>query len=552
MTKLAEATARTLADGGITDAFGVVGNGNIHAVAGLIANGVRYIQARHEGGAMAMAESYYRATGQVAVVTTTYGPGLTNTATGLVEAVKHRSGVLLLCGDQPASGGRHIDIDQMAFAAALGARTVRLADPATARAATADALRLARSGPSPVVLSMPCDLLAADVPGGAAVFAPAPVYHPAPVAAEIDAALDALAGARRPLLLAGLGAWRSGAGKPIMELGDRIGALLATTVMADGLFSGSPWVLGIIGGFATPRAARIIHQADVVVVFGASLNQFTMNGGKVLRGDASLVQVDVARAPTMDRVDLCVTGDASAVACALLDGVNARGLAASGWRAAVGDEMRLVGWEHDPYEDASTGERIDPRTLSLRLAPLLPEPRTLVTDGGHFIAWPATYWPVPDPSAMVFTGAAFQSIGLGFAGAVGATVGRPDRTTVVALGDGGALMGLPELETLVRIAKSALVVIYNDAAYGSEVHQYRALGTDVSPALFEDTDFAGIARSLGASAVTVRTAQDLEAVSRWHEQGSTGTLVLDCKVVPHVIAKYLTDLSGHSRVGPHA
>ncbi len=115
-------------------------------------------------GPIAMADAYYRATGDVAVCTTTYGPGLTNTATGLAEAVKHRSGVLLLSGDQPTGGPRPIDIDQGAFAAALGARTVRVTDPATARGTVARALELARGGPRPVVLSLPADLLGADVP----------------------------------------------------------------------------------------------------------------------------------------------------------------------------------------------------------------------------------------------------------------------------------------------------------------------------------------------------------------------------------------------------
>jgi thiamine pyrophosphate-dependent acetolactate synthase large subunit-like protein len=110
-------------------------------------------------------------------------------------------------------------------------------------------------------------------------------------------------------------------------------------------------------------------------------------------------------------------------------------------------------------------------------------------------------------------------------------------------------MGLAELETLVRVAKSALVVIYDDAAYGSEVHMYGPLGIDVSSARFSDTDFAGLARAFGATAVTVRGVGDLAAVTRWREQGSRGTLVLDCKVVPHVTARYVDGLASRIRTG---
>ena len=565
MAKLATMVGQVLADEGVKVAFGVVGNGNFLAVAGLMAGGARYVAARHEGGAIAMADAYYRATGDVAVCTTTYGPGLTNAATGLAEAVKHRSGVLLLSGDQPTSGPRPIDIDQGAFAAALGARTVRITDPATVRDTVARALELARGGPCLVVLSLPADLLGADVPDqrgadvpdqrgqpacpGLARTSPGPGLRPVPAACQVDAALDVLASARRPLLLAGLGAYRSGAAQPIAALADRLGALLTTTVMVDGLYRDSPWCLGICGGFASPRAARIMGDADAIVAFGASLNDFTLHGGMLLDPDAMLVQVDLDAAPTVSRVDLCVTGDAAQVAGFLLDGVRARGLVASSWRDEVAADIGLAGWEHEPYDDASTVSRIDPRSLSLALAGLLPAKRTLVMDGGHFVGWPAMYWPSADPSALVFTGAAFQTIGLGFAGAVGAAVGRTDRTTVVALGDGGALMGLPELETLIRISRSALVVIFNDAAYGAEVHMYRPLVTDTSPATFGDTDFAAVARSFGASSATVRTVADLAGLRAWREAGCHGTYLLDCKVVPDVVAKYLSDLGGHIRAG---
>src|SRR6185437_14828850 len=261
MAKLVTAVGQAIADEGVRAAFGVVGNGNFLAVAALMASGVRYVAARHEGGAIAMADAYYRATGDVAVCTTTYGPGLTNTATGLAEAVKHRSAVLLLTGDQPTGGPRPIDIDQGAFAAALGARTVPITDPSNARGAVACAMELARGGQRPVVLSLPADLLEAPVVDGTVVdgtVAEAPVADdtvpdmgavrraagPVPVpaqldTAEVDAVLDALASARRPLLLAGLGAYRSGAACAIGALADWFGALLTTTVMADGLYRDS-------------------------------------------------------------------------------------------------------------------------------------------------------------------------------------------------------------------------------------------------------------------------------------------------------------------------
>ncbi|MFD9416806.1 thiamine pyrophosphate-binding protein [Streptomyces goshikiensis] len=553
MTTLSAAVGRTLAACGIRHAFGVVGGGNILATAALTASGVRYTAARHEGGAMAMADAYYRATGEVAVCTTTHGPGLANAATPLAEAVKNRSGVVLLCGDAPLAGPRPHDIDQSAFAASLGVPVVRLSDPATARREIAGAVRTARARQCPVAVFIPGDLSGAAVPAdepepdtAADPVAPAYPVADGPAGAappqDLARAVAALAGARRPLLLAGLGAWRSGAGKILLELGDRLGALYATTVMASGLFHDSPWSLGVCGGFADPAAAALAGEADVIVAFGARLDTFTLHGGRILDPAATVVQVDLTAGPTADRVDVHVRGDAAAVAAQLLDALDAPAPPPPGWRTGATARALPAGWAARPYEDASAGGRIDPRTLTSALARLLPAQRTVVLDGGHFIGWPAMYWRIPDPAGLVFTGAAFQSIGLGLAGAVGAAVGRPDRTVVAAVGDGGALMGLSELDTLIRTGRPALVVVYDDAAYGFEEHMYAPQGADSATMTFADTDFAGVARALGAAAATVRTVDDLDVVRSWRDRGAPGTLLLDCKVVSGVVAPYLADL----------
>lgn len=550
MANLATAVGQTLAAGGIRHAFGVVGNGNIYAVDALVDSGVEYVAARHEGGAITMADAYYRSTGDVAVCTTTYGPGLTNVATGLAEAAKHGSGVLVLCGDRPAlRPARPADIDQSAFVATLGAVPVRVTDPNRARATAAQALRMARSERRPVVLNLPDDLLTTEVADLAVPAAAECAAHPAPSPAALTSVLDAIAAARRPLVLAGLGAWHSGAGRIIEGLADHIGAILTTTVMGNGLFAGNPWSAGICGGFAAPRAREIISSADLVLAFGTSLSTFTQHGGHLFDPRATVIRVDQLGVRPVPRVDVEVAGDAAAVASALLDGARGRALRGSAWRAEVAGLLARTGWEYEPYDDLSTDELIDPRTLSRALARLLPADRTLVTDGGHFVGWPFMYWSVPDPSATVFTGAAFMSIGLGFAGAVGAAVGRPERTTVVALGDGGAAMGLPELATLVRTARSALVVVYDDSAYGWEVHVYGDKVRHLHPLRCGDSDFAAIGSAMGAESVTVRSAGDIDAVRSWLQRGAAGTLLLDCKVVPGVVGPFLTDLRAQLTAG---
>lgn len=166
-------------------------------------------------------------------------------------------------------------------------------------------------------------------------------------------------------------------------------------------------------------------------------------------------------------------------------------------------------------------------------------------DSGHFMGWAPMYMDVPDGRAFVFT-QSFMSIGLGLATGVGAALARPDRLTVVALGDGGALMALPELETLGRLGLDALVVIYNDASYAAEVHHFAPEDPPMDTVRFPDTDFAAVARALGLEAATIRELPDLEAVRDWLERGRPRPLLLDAKVVPTVVAEWLEEaFRGH-------
>jgi thiamine pyrophosphate-dependent acetolactate synthase large subunit-like protein len=211
----------------------------------------------------------------------------------------------------------------------------------------------------------------------------------------------------------------------------------------------------------------------------------------------------------------------------------------------VEDRLRRGSWRDEAFEDQGTSDRIDPRTLSVALDEVRPAERTVVIDSGHFMGWPAMYLRVPDPQGFVFT-QAFQSVGLGLGSAIGAAVARPDRLTVAALGDGGALMGLSELETVHRLGLGMVIVVYNDAAYGAEVHHFGPDGANLDLVRFPDTDFAALARAAGLEAVTVRRREDLAAVAGWIRQPARPALLVDAKVVPTVVAEWLEEaFRGH-------
>ena len=304
--------------------------------------------------------------------------------------------------------------------------------------------------------------------------------------------------------------------------------------MGHGLFAGSPWSVGISGGFASPLAARLIAQSDLVLAFGASLTRWTTRDGALIGADAKVVQIDLE--PDAPGVHVGVVGDAAATAQALLQaGVRSPGVRDD----ALATEIANGTWRDEPYEDQGTDGRMDPRTLSIALDTLLPDDRTVAVDSGHFMGFPPMYLRVPDPAGFVFT-QGFQSIGLGLASGMGAAIARPDRLTVACLGDGGALMSLPELETLARLRLPMLVVIYNDAAYGAEVHHFRPHGHPVELVQFPDTDFAALAEAAGAHGLTVRNEHDLAAIGPWLAERDA-PLVVDAKITPDFCAEWLEE-----------
>jgi len=557
-----DAIAKTLTGLGADTVFGVVGSGNFHVTNALIAHGARFVAARHECGAASMADAWARIADRPGLVSLHQGPGLTNALTGITEAAKSRTPMLVLAADVSASAvTSNFRIDVAAMTAATGATPARLMSPVFAIDDAVRAYRLARDDRRTVVLALPLDVQAGECtwpgapdPGGAVARPPSDRQ-----AAEVA---SALAAAARPVFIAGRGA-RSGTGRAALEkLADGCGALLATSAAAKGLFRGSPWDLDVSGGFAAPIAAELIGGADLIVAWGCSLNMWTTRHGNLIGPQAKVIQVDCddKAIGRHRRVQLGVVGDvaltANAVA-ALLDqegpvasqagDAESAGRPAAGYRSAALRERLAaeVRWRDVPFDDTSNGDRIDPRSLTIALDDMLPAERTVAVDSGNFMGYPSMFLSVPDQDGFCFT-QAYQSIGLGLASAIGSAIARPDRLTVAALGDGGALMGISELETAVRLALPIVIVVYDDEAYGAEVHHFGPDGYPLDTVRFPPTDLAAIARGYGCTAVTVRAPGDLGPVREWLASEPTRPIVIDAKVTAERGAWWLEEaFRGH-------
>lgn len=530
-----EAIADAIVAHGVDTVFGLLGDANMFLVADLVQrHGVRFVAARNENAAVMMADGWARATGRCGVVTVTQGPGLAVAGAALTIARQAGTPLVLIAGDTPPGDPLHVQsFPQQPFALATAGAFVPVVAPATAARDVGLAFRAAAERPGPVVLDVPIDLQDEPVPAGA-VPAPAVVAYrpasPAPTDAAVAELVGLLAAARRPVLLAGRGA--EAAADDVRRLADWCGAVLATTVLAAGLFAGHPYHLGVAGGLARPLTRRVLAEADLVVTLGAGLNRWTADHGALFPG-ARVVAVDVdaralgARWP----VDLGIVGDAAVTARAVTARLDPR--ERPEWRSAA---LAAQIAEADPFDGIAFVEGaagIDPRAFMRICARRLPARRTTVVGVGQFGGWPNLLLDSSAVDRAFIAPWEFGSIGVGLPYAVGAGVGRPDRPVVAFEGDGSLLTGLGELDTLARVGAPVLLVVLDDGGYGAEVRKFAPRGVDPALARFPARDLAAVARPLGVPAWTVTDEASAEAALD-AALPVTGPAVLHVRVLPEV------------------
>ncbi|MCZ2814206.1 thiamine pyrophosphate-binding protein [Modestobacter sp. VKM Ac-2979] len=525
-TTVVEQLAATMAALGTTDLFTLMGAGNLRLVHHLATgHGVAVHHLRHENGAVGAADGWARVTGRVGWCTVTQGPGFTNTLTALLTADRAHSPVVLITSDSsglsarqaPFAGGVQ-GLDPELLLDPLGLPVVRArAETAAADLVTAHRRAVEESRVVVFVVPVGIDLLPAGDPP--AVAAPVRRPVPEPDAAALAAAVAAIASSRRPVVVAGRGAVESGAGPALRRLAALTGAHLTTTVRALGLFEGDPADLGILGGFSTPEAAAVVAEADCLVAVGTSLNFFHTRRSQFVTGRTVVhVDADAAAFTAFDEPTVAVRGDARAVAERL--GAELAG--------RVGERARAVAPVPGGFADVSAPGRMDPRAVSVELDRLLPRPRRVYVDNGHFGGFPIMHMTHDRPGSLVWL-PEFGAVGSALAASAAGALAEPDGQAVLFIGDCGFYLTMGDLELAVRERLPLVVVCMNDGAAGSELAHMKDWSVPPEQAVFGYADLAAAARGMGAQAALVQEVAGLAPALRdWDP--AAGPMFLDCHI----------------------
>jgi len=506
---VAELIVRCLEHEGVTHVFGIPGEENIRLTDALVASDIRYVLVRHEQAASFMAEIYGRLTGRAGVCSSTLGPGAINMLLGVADATTNSTPVVALSaqvGLNRIYKESHQSVDLVSMFDPVTKWAALILSPGAVPEMVRKAFKLAQTErPGAVYLAVPEDLEGREAPSGVGPLALNVPRADEPSPSQIARVVKVLAGAQRPVVLAGHGAARAGAKHALVRFSERLGLPVATTFHGKGVFPDDhPHALGAVGFMGHDYVNFGFDAADVIIAVGFELQEFdpvkvNPSGDKRIvhlsRFPAEVdshydvevgVQADIAR--TLDLVAEATDRRFQAEA----SDHRIRSLLADELAAAAGDEsfpmkpQRIV---------ADTRAALDRHDIVL-------------ADTGAVKMWMARLYPTYEPNTCLISNG-LSTMGFAVPGAIGARLAEPGRRILAAVGDGAFLMNSQEIETALREKVAITILIWVDGAYGLiKWKMDLELGHDVAIA-FENPDFVAYAASFGAKGYQIDAAHEL-------------------------------------------
>ena len=524
----AQIIVECLKEQGVDTVFGYPGGAilNVYDALYEYKDEITHVLTSHEQGAAHAADGYARATGKVGVCMATSGPGATNLVTGIATAFMDSVPVVAITANVGKSllgkdSFQEVDIAGIVMPVTKHSYIVK--DVTKLADTIRKAFLIAKSGrPGPVLVDVTKDVTAAKYE-----YIP---HRPATVTREtkdirkedIEQAAELINKAEKPFIFVGGGGVISGASGEIAELSTRIQAPVCDSLMGKGAFSGEdPMYTGMLGMHGTKTSNLGVSQCDLLIVLGARFSDRVTGNADTFAKNAKIIQIDVDAAEINKNVyvDAYIEGDLKEVLRRLLEKIPAQNH--SEWVAHIMEMKKKYPLRYD--ESQLTGPYVIEKLYELTKGDAI-----ISTEVGQNQMWAAQYYKYKTPRTLLTSGG-LGTMGYGLGAAIGAKMGRPDKTVVNIAGDGCFRMNMNEIATSVRSGNQLIEIVLNNHVLGM-VRQWQTLFYDhrySHTILNDNVDFVKLAEAMGAEGIRVTKKEEVEPALK-KALASKGTVVLDC------------------------
>ena len=515
--RVADAIVKALEKEGVEVAFGIPGGAIMEVYDALYDSSITHILARHEQGAVHMADGYARASGRVGVAFATSGPGATNTVTGIATAYMDSSPLIVFTGQVPRAmigNDAFQEADITGVTMPITKHNYLVTDEREILKIVKEAFHIASTGrPGPVLIDLPKDVTQADIdfdyPEKIEIrgYKPKIQGHPK----QIKKAVELIMKSERPIILAGGGVRLSNAHPEVLELAEKIPAFVVTTLMGKGAIPEEhPLSLGFIGMHGTKYGNLAVMDADLIIAVGCRFSDRTVGKFDEFAPDAKIIHIDIdpAEIGKNVRVDVPIVGDAKHVLREIIKLIEFK--ARKEWFDYVNELRRKYPLKYEYSEGV-----IKPQFVVEKVYELFPD-AIVTTEVGQNQMWAAQYFKVKYPRQFITSGG-LGTMGFGFPAAIGAKVAFPDKVVIDIAGDGSFLMNIQELATAVDYGINVIVCVLNNAYLGM-VRQWQELFYDkrysATKLRYPELSFEKIAKGFGAYGITVEKPNEVEDALR--------------------------------------
>jgi sulfoacetaldehyde acetyltransferase len=553
MTKMSssEALVETLAAHGVKHVFGIVGSAYMDALDLFPTAGIRLIPTAHEQGAGHMADGYSRASGRHGVCIAQNGPGVTNFVTAIAAAYWAHSPVVVITpetGSNTMGLGGFQETDQLPIFSKITKYQAHVSSPARMAELSGRCFDMAMSERGPTQLNIPRDHFYGEA--DYTIASPKKIARGPGADESLDEAVDLVAKAKFPVIVAGGGAIMADGVKDCVALAEYLNAPVVNSYLHNDSFPAShPLWCGPLGYQGSKAAMKLIAQADVVLALGTRLGPFgtlPQYGLEYWPKNAKIIQVDSDHRMLglVKQISVGIVGDAKATAGALMQRLANRDLACrknaderkkkikaekDAW------EAELSGWTHErddwSLEVTKGVDRMHPRQMLRALEQAMPKNAMVSTDIGNICSVSNSYLRF-DQAPSMFAAMSFGNCGYAFPAIIGAKVAAPDRPAIAYVGDGAWGMSFGEILTCVRENIPVVACVFNNEQWGAEKkNQVDFYGRRFDAVNLRNPSWAELAKTMGADGIVVKKVDEVgdalkSAVDAQMKHGKTTILDL--------------------------